>query len=76
MSYTVRELQWISNLFNDFGVSTSLPVAFPCDNLVALHIMKNPIIHECTKHLQIDCHIVHDQHVACFVAPVHVCSSL
>lgn len=57
MGSTVRELQWFSYLMQDFGIDISLPLPLFCDNMVALHISKNPVFHERTKHLDIDCHI-------------------
>ena len=29
-----------------------------CDNTVTIHIAKKSIFHECTKHIEVDCHLV------------------
>ena len=55
------ELQWLIYLLRDLHVTCSkLPVLF-CDNQSAFHIAVNPVFHERTKHLDIDCHIVREK---------------
>ncbi|KAK4390135.1 Retrovirus-related Pol polyprotein from transposon RE2 [Sesamum angolense] len=72
MAASVCELKWISYLLHDFGISCSLPIALFCDNIAALHITANPVFHEHTKHIEIDCHVVCDAYKDGFVSPTHV----
>ncbi|KAK4390093.1 Retrovirus-related Pol polyprotein from transposon RE1 [Sesamum angolense] len=72
MGSTVCELSWIVYLLQDFDVSVSTPISFLCDNQAALHIVNNPVFHERTKHLEIDCHIVRDKFKSGLIAPSHV----
>jgi len=55
------ELQWLLYLLSDLHVTTvKLPVLY-CDNQSAFDIAANPVFHERTKHLEIDCHLVRDK---------------
>ncbi|KAL0361708.1 UNVERIFIED_CONTAM: Retrovirus-related Pol polyprotein from transposon RE1 [Sesamum radiatum] len=72
MGATVCELLWISYLLGDFGIPIRAPIPLFCDNRAALHITANPVFHESTKHLDIDCHIVRDQYKLGFVTPSFV----
>ncbi|KAK6124979.1 hypothetical protein DH2020_041253 [Rehmannia glutinosa] len=72
MSQTVCELLWLSYLATDLHICYSLPIPIWCDNQAALYIVANPVFHERTKHVEIDCHIVRDKYKAGFVLPQKV----
>ncbi|KAL0320005.1 UNVERIFIED_CONTAM: Copia protein [Sesamum radiatum] len=74
MASAVCELQWVSYILTDFRVPIATPIPFWCDNQAALHITANPVFHERTKYLDIDCHVVRDQYKAGFILPSFVSS--
>ncbi|KAL0314938.1 UNVERIFIED_CONTAM: Retrovirus-related Pol polyprotein from transposon RE1 [Sesamum angustifolium] len=76
MGTTVCELQWISYLLQDIRVSIPTPISLFCDNQAALHIAANPVLHERTKHLEIDCHLVREKLKSGFILPSHISGKL
>ncbi|KAL0451427.1 UNVERIFIED_CONTAM: Retrovirus-related Pol polyprotein from transposon RE2 [Sesamum latifolium] len=76
MAATVCELKWISYILSDLGVPVQLPIQLFCDNQAALHIMANPVFHEQTKHIELDCHVVRDAYKDGFINPSFIRSSL
>ncbi|KAL0303759.1 UNVERIFIED_CONTAM: Retrovirus-related Pol polyprotein from transposon RE2 [Sesamum radiatum] len=72
MAATVCESKWLSFILSDFGISLALLIQLFCDNQAALHIMANPVFHERTKHVDLDCHVVWDAFKNGFVAPSHI----
>ncbi|KAL0462665.1 UNVERIFIED_CONTAM: Retrovirus-related Pol polyprotein from transposon RE1 [Sesamum latifolium] len=75
MAAMVCELRWISYILSDLGLVVKLPIQLFCDNQAALHIMANPVFHECTKHIELDCHVVRDAYKDGFVSPSFVRSA-
>jgi hypothetical protein len=59
LANTACELVWLKALLSNLQISTSSALLL-CDNKSALHISANPILHERTKHVEIDCHLVRD----------------
>ena len=58
MTQFVCEIMWLRQLMVEVGVKTSVLAQLLCDNQVAIHIASNPVFHEQTKHIEIDCHFV------------------
>ena len=54
----VGELVWLSRLFEELTIPCTSPFPVYCDSQSALHIAKNPVFRERTKHIEVDCHFV------------------
>lgn len=61
MAYASSEVVWLVRLLEDLGITSLKPVTLHCDNMSALHIAQNPVFHERTKHLEIDCHFTREK---------------
>ena len=61
MASTACELIWLKNLLSDLGFPSNAPMPMFCDNQAAMHIASNPVFHERTKHIEVDCHYVRSQ---------------
>ncbi|KAL2232872.1 UNVERIFIED_CONTAM: Retrovirus-related Pol polyprotein from transposon RE1 [Sesamum indicum] len=74
MATTTCEVTWLVYLLKNFGVNVKTPIPFYCDNKAALHITANPVFHERTKHLEIDCHVVRNKFKEGLIQPTYVVS--
>ena len=61
MTQSACEIIWLHQLLAEVGIKTSVPAKLWCDNQAALHIASNPVFNERTKHIEIDCHFVHEK---------------
>lgn len=64
--------EWITYLLQDFCISVPLPLKLHCDNQATVYITQNPVFHEITKHMKIDCHLVRKKFTYVLILPQHV----
>ncbi|XP_019459959.1 PREDICTED: uncharacterized protein LOC109359717 [Lupinus angustifolius] len=61
LATTSCEIQWLTNLLDNFRVNYVKPALLYCDNDSARHIAANSVFHELTKHIDINCHVVRER---------------
>ena len=61
MASAASEVTWLVRLLTELGIDKLTPITLYCDNQSAVHIARNPVFHERTKHIDIDCHFTRDK---------------
>lgn len=72
MRWVVADLTWLVPLFDDLFIPISLPVPLHLDSQDVIHIAKNLVFHERTKHVKIDCHFIRQQFLAGLISLSYV----
>ncbi|KAL1213291.1 Retrovirus-related Pol polyprotein from transposon RE2 [Cardamine amara subsp. amara] len=75
MAYLTKELKWLKQLLLTLGVKHDQPMRMCCDSKSVIYIATNPVFHERTKHIELDCHFVRDEIVRGNITPRHVATT-
>lgn len=55
------EIMWLTHLLKDLRVCASTVPVLYSDSTAAIYIATNPVFHDRTKHIELDCHTVHEK---------------
>ena len=55
------ELIWLKRLIHELRFGKNGQMTLVCDNQAALYIASNPVFHERTKHIEVDCHFIREK---------------
>ncbi|KAK6117859.1 hypothetical protein DH2020_048401 [Rehmannia glutinosa] len=72
MATVACELKWLKGLLKDMGVHQTAGIKLYCDSQSAIYIAQNPVFHERTKHIEVDCHFVRDAITKGLISPCYV----
>lgn len=61
MAFVTAEFSWLYMLLADLQVALPSPPTLWCDNLDALSLAANPVIHARTKHIEVDYHFIREK---------------
>lgn len=73
MGAITKELLGLKSLLRELGVNHKEPMTLFCDSQPAIHISSNPVFHERTKNIEIECHFIRDEIVKGVLKPSYVC---
>ncbi|GJR54518.1 uncharacterized mitochondrial protein-like protein [Tanacetum coccineum] len=76
MASTVSEVIWVRWLLSELQVDISFPTPLFCDNQAARHIANNPVFHERTKHVEMDCYFVRERVESKEIISMHISSKM
>nr|GEZ41568.1 hypothetical protein [Tanacetum cinerariifolium] len=74
MASTVSEVLWVRWLLFELRIDTSSPIPLFYDNQAARYIANNPVFHERTKHVEMDCYFVRKRVDSKEIVPMHISS--
>nr|CAD1840601.1 unnamed protein product [Ananas comosus var. bracteatus] len=76
MSAACSEITWLRGLLIELGFPQHDPPPLHADNTSAIQIATNPVYHERTKHIEVDCHYIREVVDTRAISLPHVSTSL
>lgn len=61
VAHGICEIMWIRRLLEELKATKSSPMKLYCDNKAAISIAHNPVLHDRTKHVEIDKHFIKEK---------------
>jgi hypothetical protein len=74
LSQGVSEMLWVKYLLSELKLLRKRPLRVWCDNQSAISIANNPVQHDRTKHVEIDCFFIKEKLDAGIISLTHVSS--
>lgn len=72
MASTSCEIIWLSSVVRGIFIPYNKHAQLFCDNQVALYTAIDPVFHERTKHIEIDCYIIQEKIQQSIIQTFHV----
>jgi len=76
MSLACSEIIWLRGLLAELDFSETDPTPLHVDNASAIQITANPVYHERTKHIEVDCHSIREAFEARIITLPHISTDL
>lgn len=76
MSLACSEIIWLRGLLGELDFSQNDPTPLHADNTSAIQITANPIYHERTKHIEVDCHSIREAFEALVITLPHISTEM
>ena len=76
MSLACFKIIWLQGLLAELDFSETDPTPLHADNTSAIQITANPVYHERTKHIEVDCHSIREAFEARVITLPHISTNL
>ena len=61
LAHGICEAIWIKRVLDELRVQVITPIRIYCDNKAAISIAHNPVLHDRTKHIEVDKHFIKEK---------------